>query len=152
MAAGSGEDFQLMTSQPGPRSANNQGRRRAEQWRTVIEPRAIIFCARHGGLGRPRGLTRPASPPCIPRRTTGRLWYSPGCIRETCSGNGLSAAMPADDWAIPRDGLVEAKCSHFSRKTGSGRNLFISYEAAYPTGATWILLQRHDWGRWQNDQ
>ena len=31
-------------------------------------------------------------------------------------------------------------------------SLFISYEAACPAGATWILLQRHDWGRWQNDQ
>jgi hypothetical protein len=48
--------------------------------------------------------------------------------------------------------VLVIKSSDFSGRTGSGRNLFISYQAAYRAEATLILSQQHDWGRWQNDQ
>jgi len=53
-------------------------------------------------------------------------------------------AAPAQVVATP-DGAIGAE-------TGPGRNLFISYEAVYPVGATLILPQQHDCGRWQNGQ
>src|SRR5262249_6114709 len=53
---------------------------------------------------------------------------------------------------VRRSAPRRSKSSGFWGKTGPRRNPFISYEATYPAGATLILLRRHDWRRWQNDQ
>jgi hypothetical protein len=83
-------------------------------------------------------------------------WLELEYLLEPRSNRGFFPLDKCSEAVVPCPTIEQVACRLASSlgwfRPEPGHNLLISYEAAYPAGATLILSQQHDWGRWQNGQ